>query len=599
VDLAYHFYEAGEWNKAAEYGQQAGERALLLYAPRAALEHLNRTLDALKHLGKSPPAAVFRTRGQANETIGEIERALSDYEAALSIARQDGDGIMEWQSLLDIGFLWAGRDYAQSVEWYLQSLDLAQKLGDPRLQARSLNRYGNWLINAGQVAEGLRAHEQALAIFERLHETRGLADSHDLLGMANGIYGDTVKAAEEYEQAIAALRSLADNQGLLATLASRTVFAGPAWCETTPSACEAFERCAHDIEEAQRLVRQLDSPSSQAYVELNAALVYSSFGALGRGLAHAQKTVRLSAEIGHSQWLAGGYLALGRSYLSLLDAARAIEAFEVGLPLALETGSAWWTGNIRSYLARAYILQGLLAQARETLEAAIAPSQQPVNSPERRLLWAWGELSLATGEPQMALSIAERLISSVPGASDSQPIPWLMKLKGEALGACQRHEEAVAALEEAAKGAAARGERPLEWQIYCSLGRLYGPEDKRAEQSFKMARQEIESLASAIEEKSTRQQFASTALSTIPPARMPSARRVAKESYGGLTAREREVVALIAGGKSNLEIASDLVVAKSTVETHINNILSKLNLTSRAQLVVWALEKGLAGNRPD
>ena len=51
---------------------------------------------------------------------------------------------------------------------------------------------------------------------------------------------------------------------------------------------------------------------------------------------------------------------------------------------------------------------------------------------------------------------------------------------------------------------------------------------------------------------------------------------------------------LVARGKSNREIADALVVTKRTIETHINNILYKLNLTSRTQLVVWAVEKGLA-----
>src|SRR5438034_11526913 len=107
VDLAYHFYEAGAWSKAAEYGQRAGERALIRYAPRAAIEHLTRALGALSHLDGTPPATVLRARGQAYETIGEFEQARADYEHALSIAQQTQDSIMEWQSLLDIGFLWA------------------------------------------------------------------------------------------------------------------------------------------------------------------------------------------------------------------------------------------------------------------------------------------------------------------------------------------------------------------------------------------------------------------------------------------------------------------------------------------------------------
>ena len=129
VDLAYHFYEAEVWAKAVEYGQRAGERALILYSPRAAIEHLTRALDALKHLGSTPSAPLLRARGQAYETIGAFAQARVDYEQALAIARQTQDGIMEWQSLLDLGFLWAGRDYTQAGHWFRLSLDRATGTG--------------------------------------------------------------------------------------------------------------------------------------------------------------------------------------------------------------------------------------------------------------------------------------------------------------------------------------------------------------------------------------------------------------------------------------------------------------------------------------
>jgi non-specific serine/threonine protein kinase len=61
-----------------------------------------------------------------------------------------------------------------------------------------------------------------------------------------------------------------------------------------------------------------------------------------------------------------------------------------------------------------------------------------------------------------------------------------------------------------------------------------------------------------------------------------------------LTEREREVVALIAQGMSNREIADELVLSKRTVEHHIAHILSKLGFTNRAQIVRWAIENGLA-----
>jgi DNA-binding NarL/FixJ family response regulator len=59
-----------------------------------------------------------------------------------------------------------------------------------------------------------------------------------------------------------------------------------------------------------------------------------------------------------------------------------------------------------------------------------------------------------------------------------------------------------------------------------------------------------------------------------------------------LTPRELEVAGLIALGRSNREVAEELVIAVSTAERHVANILGKLNLTSRAQVVAWVMGQG-------
>ncbi|MFI0087267.1 response regulator transcription factor [Streptomyces bobili] len=61
----------------------------------------------------------------------------------------------------------------------------------------------------------------------------------------------------------------------------------------------------------------------------------------------------------------------------------------------------------------------------------------------------------------------------------------------------------------------------------------------------------------------------------------------------GLTARETEVLVLIAGGLSNQEIARQLQVSTATVKTHINNMFTKTGLNDRAQAVLYAFRKGL------
>jgi non-specific serine/threonine protein kinase len=66
-----------------------------------------------------------------------------------------------------------------------------------------------------------------------------------------------------------------------------------------------------------------------------------------------------------------------------------------------------------------------------------------------------------------------------------------------------------------------------------------------------------------------------------------------KETPDGLTGRECEIAALIGQGKTNGEIANELVLSKRTVESHVSKILSKLGLTSRAQVMRWAIDHGL------
>ncbi|WP_033436233.1 response regulator transcription factor [Saccharothrix sp. NRRL B-16314] len=80
-------------------------------------------------------------------------------------------------------------------------------------------------------------------------------------------------------------------------------------------------------------------------------------------------------------------------------------------------------------------------------------------------------------------------------------------------------------------------------------------------------------------------------------ANRPEHRRPDPKALRELTAREREILALVAAGMSNEEIAEHLVISPATSRTHVSRVMTKLGARDRAQLVVLAYESGLVSPR--
>ncbi len=150
-------------------------------------------------------------------------------------------------------------------------------------------------------------------------------------------------------------------------------------------------------------------------------------------------------------------------------------------------------------------------------------------------------------------------------------------------------------LEQAKRGAEQRESLPLLWEIHSLLGWLYKEQKnmENAEREFASARQVLRTLEANIQEERLRADFIHAALKNLPQEGKVSRRQNEAKQFEGLTPREREVAHFLSLGKSNREIAAAMVLSERTVENHVGNILTKLHFTSRAQVAVWAVEKGL------
>jgi ATP/maltotriose-dependent transcriptional regulator MalT len=199
-------------------------------------------------------------------------------------------------------------------------------------------------------------------------------------------------------------------------------------------------------------------------------------------------------------------------------------------------------------------------------------------TPRAKLLGPYVEIMLAAGQVASARAAADEL-SQIASMLEA---PFLHATSAQAIGAVMLGEgktrEALDALR-----AACRTWRELAVpyevaRVRVLIGRALQQlgDEESAELELDAARTGFSRLGA-----------------TPDVARVEELSRTRSKPPGGLTRRETEVLALIAAGRSNRQIASALVVSERTVARHVSNIFNKLDVSSRAAATAFALKRGL------
>ncbi|MEM7344715.1 MAG: tetratricopeptide repeat protein [Chloroflexota bacterium] len=500
--LAHHFFEAGHWPKALTYAQQAGEKALVLQAPQTAVERFTQALEAAEQLSHASSGILYRLRGQAFANLDRFDQARTDYETAQKIARIHDDQHLIWQTLLDLGQLWAARDYEKSGEYCQAALELAYSIEDQAAIGHSLNRLGNWLMNTGQPLNALSSHEEALEHFEALDDRAGLAATLDLLAATHFFCGNLAKAVIYYERTAYILRDLNRGQTFVSAL-------------TNLALATLKEETAR---EASNVAQEIEWRTGKAFTAHNLGLVLSTRGDYGQGRQVLENGLEMAQAINHPMWEAACNIDLGLIYMTLLAQDKAQHHLEKGLALAEGIGAQVMITYASGCLASLHIQQHRFDEAAKLLP------DLPVEPLMGQDYWLV--------KPAIALSWNDQGAAQALQQFDQQPLldqsNWLgwiayfyggiLQLRSNLLIELERLDEAEAVLQQALDLYQAQGIRMDRWRVHIAFGELYQATGNidAAETNFATARDIIRALAEAIIDDDLRKNFYQQAIDLIP-----------------------------------------------------------------------------------
>lgn len=502
--LGHHFAEAGESAKAAHYLQLAGESAARQYALREAIGHFSHLLELKPH------AETHSARGRVYATLGDFDHARADFETALAElrARQDAQG--ECSVLFELGALWAGRDYQKTGEYYQAAHTIAVKSANLAMQANALNRIGNWYVNLDRPNDAAECHHQALVIFKQGKDERGIAETHDLLGMTNAIAGNLESSVENYQKAIALFRQMGEVQLLSSSLAALQL-ASPS-IQTETLVCPNSLRDSLSMgREALALARAAHWSSGEAFALFGMGNIATYCGEYSLAWECIQESMSIAQSIQHDQWITACHFDVGDWYYSLLDFSRAALAFEQACKIGKRLGSLHWQRAASGMLASTYIRLGRLEEAQSLLDEN-TPLDTPILSLGQRLGWfARADLLLAQKQHDPAFRLLAQIEKATPRISQPGAIAIRLEMT-RALAQTQAGQwnQAEATLHSTRAYLQASEALPQLWRCHALLATVYRHNKRptKAKSAIAQARQVLEALLVKIPQ-SARDEFAS------------------------------------------------------------------------------------------
>ena len=361
--LAHHAFHGELWAPAAEYSRQAGTRAFMHSANRAASVYIEQALEALKRLPETP----------------------STLEAGIDLRFELRNAIAQ-----------TGSGYRGLLDHLTVAETLARALGDRRRLGRAFDYQSNYWRSVGNLEEAITLAGRALAIAAELGDVGLGIAARFHLGMAYHERGDYCRAADRLMENVMLLGDdmAQDRFGLAAPPAvlSRLYLA---WCLAEQG---EFQEAIKRADEARHLAEHTARRLDLMYALRSGAFVYLWKGDLELAVSWSEQLLELSRadDLAIGRPTAAAALGYARALSGQLEEARSWleEALNTSTAMGMQVGRALfvaWRSEVLS-------LQGLVDEAAEQAQHALAVARDGgCRGQEAWVLRLLGELAVRSG----------------------------------------------------------------------------------------------------------------------------------------------------------------------------------------------------------
>jgi predicted ATPase/class 3 adenylate cyclase/DNA-binding CsgD family transcriptional regulator len=406
------------------------------------------------------------------------------------------------------------------------------------LRAKALLAAGNLAGSLGHYERGEALCQESLALYRAIGDTKGIGTA--VFHLAEIVYfrGDLAAAWLRFEESLVLARAVGDKSLVAWALDGMAMVA---------IAQGEYARARQLVEECLALFRTLGSKKGIAESLLWLAETMFSQGELVRAHAVAEESLALNREIGNRSGEAYVLPTLAEITFFQGDTTTARLLLEKSCALWREVGNEAQIAWTLSMLAKVIAVQGDLAAAQTVYEECLSREKGVMYLDRPPALEGLAAVVAAQGEPVWAA----RLWGAAEAQREAYRLPLRPVYRADS-------EQAVAAVrtqlgEQSFAAAWAEGRSMTPEQVLAARGAVTVPGQPQATGSVK-------------------------SLPTYPD---------------GLTAREVEVLCLVAQGLSNAEIADQLIISLLTVKAHMRSLYNKLGISSRSAATRYAIEQHL------